>query len=436
MTFSQLDYGTAALIGTLAFISTVFSLVVTLRSFTEKAGRVFCFFCAVVSAFGIIVMYYAESWCVIPRYPQYKSLVDIDLFGGIPASVAALLSVLPAAAAAVLAAVMHKNLRSRLTPASLREGLDMLSDGIAFGTDSGIPLLVNSKMQYICGEAFGKSVTDTGIFENITADELRPGCSVERDSAGTFLHLPDETVWNIRITSLKDGKRTVKEYAAYDVTEQYRKSEELKTRNERLDAVNAKIRLYSRNMDAIVREKEILAAKVRIHDDVGRSLLVLRAYLSGHGTRKDVTELWERTVSVLKRESEIADNDDRLAALTEAANAVGVRLELSGEMPDDKTAGRITAAAIHECLTNTVKHAGGDSLNVRLRAEGNDIRITITNNGKPPEKPIAETGGLNDLRKTVEMYGGTMDIHTEGGFMLAITINKEPKIYENTGNNS
>ena len=436
MTFSQLDYGTAALIGAVAFISSVFSLAVTLRAFTAKAGRAFCFFCAAVSAFGIIVMYYAESWCVIPRYPQYQSLVDIDLFGGIPASAAALLSVLPAAAAAVLAAVMHRNLRSRLTPASLREGLDMLSDGIAFGTDSGIPLLVNSKMQYICGAAFGKSVIDTGIFESITADELRPGCSVERDSAGTFLHLPDESVWNIRITPLKNGKRTVKEYAAYDVTEQYLKSEELKKRNERLAAVNAKIRLYSRNMDAIVREKEILAAKVRIHDDAGRSLLVLRAYLSGHGARKDVTELWERTVSVLKRESEIADNDDRLAALSEAANAVGVRLELRGEMPGDKTAGRIVAAAIHECLTNTVKHAGGDSLNVRLTEDGNDIRITITNNGRPPEKPIAETGGLNDLRKTVGMYGGTMDIHTEGGFTFTITINKEPKIYENTGNNS
>lgn len=149
-----------------------------------------------------------------------------------------------------------------------------------------------------------------------------------------------------------------------------------------------------------------------------------------------MTELWERTVSVLKRESEIADNDDRLTALTEAANAVGVRLELSGKMPGDKTAGRIAAAAIHECLTNTVKHAGGDSLNVQLIPVGNDIRITITNNGKPPEKPIVETGGLNDLRKTVEMHGGTMDIHTEGGFMLTITINKEPKIYENTGNNS
>ena len=80
MTFSQLDYGTAALIGAVAFISSVFSLAVTLRAFTAKAGKGFCFFCAVVSAFGIIVMYYAESYCVIPRYPQYHSIVDIDLF--------------------------------------------------------------------------------------------------------------------------------------------------------------------------------------------------------------------------------------------------------------------------------------------------------------------------------------------------------------------
>ena len=179
------------------------------------------------------------------------------------------------------------------------------------------------------------------------------------------------------------------------------------------------------------KEEEILAAKIRIHDEVGRSLLAFRAYLSGHGSREALTQMWRRTTALLKREAESGDEGNPFTALTEAAESVGVRLDIIGRMPEDKTAESIIATAVHECLTNTVRHGGGDTLTVRMTSDGDIITVELANNGRLPEKPIAETGGLKALRDTVEMHGGTMAVSCDGGvFALTVKLQKEMVIFE------
>ena len=49
-------------------------------------------------------------------------------------------------------------------------------------------------------------------------------------------------------------------------------------------------------------------------------------------------------------------------------------------------------------------------------------RIVITNNGKPPERPITEGGGLSDLRQKVEQQGGTMTVESAPVFRLQIDL--------------
>ena len=46
--------------------------------------------------------------------------------------------------------------------------------------------------------------------------------------------------------------------------------------------------------------------------------------------------------------------------------------------------------------------------------------MTITNNGAPPNGPIAESGGLLSLRRSVEEAGGTMTVQSVPAFSLTI----------------
>ena len=76
--------------------------------------------------------------------------------------------------------------------------------------------------------------------------------------------------------------------------------------------------------------------------------------------------------------------------------------------------------AIHECLTNAVKHAKGKNLFVRVSNEGAQTVIALTNDGEPPAAPIVETGGLADLRKLAESRGVAMTVESAPEFCLKL----------------
>ena len=246
--------------------------------------------------------------------------------------------------------------------------------------------------------------------------------------------LNDKTVWSIKEfdmpaddNTLVSGRRVgMKEILAYDVTELYEKRRELENRNEHLAKINSQIREYSKILDESIREQEMLSAKIRLHDDVGRCLLALRSYLSNNnGDRKKLVELWKTTVSILKMESERNETDNRMTILEKAAAAVGVSIVYEGAIP--KELDNMCVAAIHECLTNTVKHADGTKLFVAFRGDADEFVLEITNDGKPPENEIKETGGLHNLRRIVELEGLIMEIESLPVFVLRIMSDKTDK---------
>ena len=115
-------------------------------------------------------------------------------------------------------------------------------------------------------------------------------------------------------------------------------------------------------------------------------------------------------------------SEDRFFALKEAANTVGVKINIDGEVPPEYS--DLLAVAIHECLTNTVKHAGGRRLDVRIENDGQSLTATLTNDGRPPAVEITESGGLKNLRAITEKHGGTMKIELRPAFTLILAFGK------------
>lgn len=419
MTLAQVPFLFLRIVGIFSFFLTAFNLYGIIRTLSAKSGKKYVF---------LIAALFLCSAGITQGFSQLCKTIDnngpltafLQLFLSLPAAgTAAAIGLLTAASAAAFL-IIQKRISNTLTPASIQEGLDRMPDGVCFGTEEGIPLLVNRKMQEISAKTLKTAVLDTENLSRLIGRETKnERYAVEKRGAGTFLHLDDGSIWDVRKNELTLLRKKGHEYIAYDVTEQYQKSAELEMRNEHLSVVNEKLRAYSQNLDAIIREREILAAKIKLHDDIGRSLLSLRSYLSQeHGDRDALVSLWKFTAAVLRREAVTPDEENRFEVLSQAARAVDVELVFDGKIPEEFE--EVTALAVHECLTNTVKHGNGTKLTVKAHIKNGKYILELSNDGAVPASPIKEKGGLKNLRTTVEMGGGEMETEIRPRFVLRI----------------
>ena len=80
-----------------------------------------------------------------------------------------------------------------------------------------------------------------------------------------------------RFTTNAGGLYT--QITAADVTELIRKQNQLKAENAKLAEANERLRRLLVQMPEIIREEETLALKLRVHDDIGLSILAARRVL-------------------------------------------------------------------------------------------------------------------------------------------------------------
>lgn len=344
----------------------------------------------------------------------YSSGVLFGIMGKFPWILVILIFFIQAVCAGMFLRLIWHRKRNMLTPGALKESLDTLPDGVCFFEKDGQPLLVNTQMNRISGELF-----DTEILNGEQFWEALQNGSFE------MVQTTDGKIWDFRRKALKIRKSVVYELVACDVTEQYRLRKELEKRNQSLGEINERLRLFGREVDQSVREQEILTAKIRLHDDVGRSLLAFRSYLAQpkeQRNRDEMLRMWYYTITSLRNEASPLEKRKDWTLLQKAADAVDVKLLLDGDIPKEEKTESIIIMAIHECLTNTVKHAGGNELYIKLRHTGTGITAEMRNNGNPPAHTVKESGGLLNLRHTVEGTGGMMIIESAPRFMLQVTL--------------
>lgn len=326
----------------------------------------------------------------------------------------------------ILFVFIRRSQKNRMTSGAIKESLDALPDGVCFYDADGQPLLVNMQMQYISGELFGSEILNAErFFRRLECMDTEKNTQIIRTQPTVRVRTKDGKVWDFHRGSLEVGHDRIRELVAYDVTEQYRLGQELEKRNQSLSQINERLRLYSQEVERITREKEILTAKVRVHDDVGRSLLAFRSYLAQPEEKRDRGELllmWRHNVEVLRQEAAPDEKSDEWKLLLKAAEAVDVTLVLEGELPEDEKEREILITACHECLTNTVKHANDNRLCISIKSCDRGLIARFTNNGDSPAGEIRETGGLKNLRRMTEQEGGIMTIESIPQFVLQIEL--------------
>ena len=383
--------------------------------------------CSVVLAAAVFIILQSMadvSLCANEADPRFS--LPAVILKDVPWIIVALVMVVIFAAEVLCLVAVNRAGRDKLSPGSVKESLDALPDGVCFFSEDGRILLSNRRMQHISSD-----ITGIGILNGEKLWRCIEEKSVKTDvSDGLVIFTSDSKVWNVRRSEIEAEGNRINEIVALDVTEQYELRRELEERNERLNSVNERLRIFSRDMSRLTAEKELLDAKIKVHDDLGRSLLAFRAYLTAEPSKRDRSKLlplWRYVISVMKKETVPSEEWD---AIEKTAESLHIQIEINGDLPaglaDLPVSGEVRSAimaAIRECLTNTARHARGDRLFVLIKCGADaphGIRIEITNNGRAPLVPIQEAGGLSNLRHMVERAGGIMTIESSPQFLLRL----------------
>lgn len=351
---------------------------------------------------------------------------------------------------------LYKKSRDVITTRSIKESIDLLPDGVCFSTDRGMPILMNSRMRQLCTEFTGEGLMDTEKFwRDLRNGNVRKGIRPLKQREAAFIDTNGQ-VWDFRRSRLSYGGEKVTEISAVNITTPYHLHKELVERYERLNDVNSRLHHFSEEVEKVTREKEILAAKIKLHDEIGRSLLILRSYLTETPEKSIQTEtpeksaqtekrdrsrllpLWQYIVTSMQEGTILKEREDSLLLLKKEAADFNVDIFLEGLLPANPSVRNVIFAAVRECAGNTAKHARGDRLFITIHDTEENTEVFITNNGNAPGGSIHETGGLKNLRKMVEERGGSMQIKSSPVFVLHLCFperggNTEKSESEGTG---
>ena len=317
--------------------------------------------------------------------------------------------------------------RSHLTQDAIRETVNLLPEGICISAPDGTVLLSNCQMDDLCRMLTGSALSDGALFRRWVE------AAGEKQNAGRLLRTPDGKAWRFSGEMLTESGKNDHLMTAEDMTEQYRITETLKEKNEHLQEIQRRMKAVSDLSGEIFVAREKANARAALHNQLGQVLLMGQHWLEHpESTDAEMVRMTTREMNrYLLREAEELSEDgaeasepgaDLLRLTLAMIKEIGAQAEIIGELPEDPARRRLLAYAIQECASNAVKHAEGDRITVFLEEDGNRLTVRIRNNGRIPESPIVESGGLLSLRQKTEAAGGRMLVESRPGFRLTLIL--------------
>ena len=331
---------------------------------------------------------------------------------------------------------MSIRISERLHTAMLiREAINTYPDGICFASAGGRPILANRKINDVCYSLTGHTIVNAehmwGELTNLKMTEMPSGMHDEKsgDTEQILCRLPNGQVWQFQRRKLIIDSSPVIQYEASDVSDLYKYRTRLFENNRRAEELHKRQRILLQNIVQNNMEKELLSAKIRIHDDFGRLLVMTRNRIENGKAGEDDAELfraWEDVIADMENASrrEVAISASPENELLKIAEMIECHIDIVGDKPKERKTVLLFNAAIREALTNAVRHAHANRLNVETRYRENCFFVRISCNGQTDVTTVHERGGLSDLRRRLEQEGAelTMKIEDGVGVVMYVTI--------------
>ena len=302
----------------------------------------------------------------------------------------------------------------------IKVSFDQLPTATCFFDSTGGVVLCNRRMYELSQYLLHSSIQYLAEAEQALASP--PDGVVPIAHAENTYQFPDQTIWKFEKRIVTDRyKETYTQLTAADVTQLHQALTQFAIDNHKLAQDAEKLKELSKTVEAVAREKEALAAKSAMHDSLASCITVTKQFLAGDLDRisaEVVLREWEKSIAF--RDSVLEPAKD---SLYHAAKSSGVTIRITGKIPDGDMS-ELIYTAMQVCLTNAVQYAKATELAACIPENDDNVTVMIRNNGKQPEQPVREGGGLTNLRRRIEAAGGTMRIQSLPEFILCIEIPK------------
>ena len=330
---------------------------------------------------------------------------------------------------------MKKNTSAKM----IKKAIDSYPGGICFSALDGRVILVNEKMNKLVLELTGHTILNakaaweklTNFANNGKAEKLtqswlpkEPDNENESTHQQLFFRFSDSSVWRFELRFLDSN--TVQIEAA-EITELYRLSEELYENTIRLQDMQKRQKALLDSIVEVNLNKEILAAKMHIHDELGHCLLATTKAITEDSLAENADVLrksWNSTIHDFSNISTVwmAPDSSLQSELMQVAELIGCKVIFLGEQPTQRKALQLLYAAIREALTNAVRHANATGLMVKIEQDEKNYHIEISDNGGVSVSSITEGNGLSALRQRLEQEGATLKVLCDNSVSLLVDI--------------
>ena len=330
---------------------------------------------------------------------------------------------------------MKKNTSAKM----IKKAIDSYPGGICFSALDGRVILVNEKMNQLVLELTGHTILNekaaweelTNFANNDKAEKLTQSWlpkDTNNENGSThqqlFFRFSDSLVWRFELRFLDSN--TVQSEAA-DITELSRLSEELYENTIRLQEMQKRQKALLDSIVEVNLNKEILAAKMHIHDELGHCLLATTKAITEDSLAENADVLRESWSSTIRDVSNIpmawtVPDSSLQSELLQVAELIDCKVTFLGEQPKSRKALQLLYAAVREALTNAVRHADATELTVKIKQDKQRYHIEISDNGGVSVSSITEGNGLSALRQRLEQEGATLKVLCDNSVSLLVDI--------------
>ena len=113
---------------------------------------------------------------------------------------------------------------------------------------------------------------------------------------------------------------------------------------------------------------------------------------------------------------------DDVAEFIKDAAVSGIRVNITGDMPEEREILHLFLPVMREACVNASRHADAEKLYVAAERRADAVILRISNDGKQPECEITPRGGLADLSRAISESGGRIEIQSRPSFLLTVTL--------------
>lgn len=313
-----------------------------------------------------------------------------------------------------------KKLKKSISILSIKAAIDTLPTGIMLCETNGRPRLVNGTMKSFV-ENIGGTLDRGGnaFWKYVYFAELPNG--IHRHMLGDcpVIVMPDKTAFMLTRDLFAVGKKTYFQTTVKDVTRRWSVNESLTERRKQLAERSRELAELLSSVDRVCRDRELIAARGRVHDVLGHRITIFQRYLnSGKMPSKRIVSELVDDLSERLRNEQLDAPEKRMNDLRETLSSVGVTVVIHGEMPENLRNAECFFRILREASTNSVRHGFATVIDVYFDSDGENDTMTVCDNGKPPEGEVHYRTGITGMQIMTVEEGGSLEIIERPNFTV------------------